>query len=235
MSLKTLLSTMLLCGLLALPSSAALIINELDSDSVNTPTTDAFEFVELFESTGTSVALDSYVLVYYNGNGNVVYGAEDLDTFSTSATGYFTAGSIVGATKTRLGNTIQNGVDAVALFLGSAADFPNGTAATARPAGTTLIDAVVYKTGADVDGVGLDTALGTTGAIVDEFGRDGQAATGAIDSIGRLPNGSGGAFNLGAWSFMTPTPNALNVIPEPTTFGLIVLGTVLFGLRRRSK
>jgi hypothetical protein len=237
MSWKLFLSTLLLCGLLALPTSAALIINELDSDSVNTPTTDAFEFVELYESAGSSVPLDGYVLVFYNGNGNVVYGAEDLDTFSTSASGYFTVGSIATATKTKAGNTIQNGVDAVALFLGSATDFPNGTAAADRPAGTTLIDAVVYKTGPDVDGVGLDTALGATGAIVDEFSRDGLAATGAIDSIGRIPNGSGGAFNLASWTYMTPTPNAENIapVPEPTTIGLVMLGAMLFGLNRRSK
>ncbi len=236
MSLKNLFIAMLLGTSLCIPANAGLIINELDSDSVNTPTTDAFEFVELYETTGTNVPLDGYVLVFYNGNGNVAYSAEDLDTFSTSATGYFTVGSIAGATKTRLGNSIQNGVDAVALFLGSAADFPNGTAATARPAGTTLIDAVVYKTGADVDGVGLDTALGVTGPIVDEFGRDGLAATGAIDSIGRIPNGSGALLDTTNWTFMTPTPNAENIapiIPEPASALLLAIAGVIMGIRRR--
>jgi hypothetical protein len=159
-----------------------------------------------------------------------------LDTFSTSATGYFTAGSIAGATKTRAGNTIQNGVDAVALFLGNATDFPNGTAATVRPAGTTLIDAVIYKTGADVDGVGLDTALGITGPIVDEFARDGTATAGAADSIGRIPNGSGGALNTSSWTFMTPTPNAANVappVPEPASVLLLAIAGGIMGIRRR--
>jgi hypothetical protein len=229
MSLKNLFFALLLGTCLSVPAKAALLINELDSDSVNTPSTDAFEFVELFESTGTSIPLDGHVLVFYNGNGNVVYSAEDLDTFSTSATGYFTVGSIVGATKTRAGN-------AVALFLGSATDFPNGTAATARPAGTTLIDAVVYKTGADVDGVGLDTALGVTGPIVDEFGRDGLATTGAIDSIGRIPNGGGSALNSSSWIYMTPTPNAENIapiIPEPASALLLSIAGVIMGFRRR--
>ena len=132
MSLKNLFFVLLLGTSLCVSAKASLIINELDSDSVNTPTTDAFEFVELYESSGTSVPLDGYVIVFYNGNGNVVYGSDDLDTFSTSATGYFTVGSIVGATKTRAGNIIQNGVDAVALFQGSATDFPNGVLATAQ-------------------------------------------------------------------------------------------------------
>jgi hypothetical protein len=235
MSLKNLFFALLLGTCLCVPAKAALLINELDSDSVNTPSTDAFEFVELYESTGTSVPLDGYVLVFYNGNGNVVYSVDDLDTFSTSATGYFTVGSIAGATKTKTSNTIQNGVDAVALFLGNGTDFPNGTAATARPAGTTLIDAVVYKTGADVDGVNLDTQLGVTGPIVDEFGRDGLAATGAIDSIGRIPNGGGSALNSSSWIYMVPTPNAENSppIPEPASAALLTIAGVIMGFRRR--
>jgi len=239
MSWKKLCIALFFGTLLSVPARAALIINELDSDSVNTPVTDVFEFVELFESTGTNVPLDGYVLVFYNGNaaGNASYGvAEDLDTFSTSATGYFTVGSILTATKNRLPNTIQNGVDGVALFLGSAADFPAGTAAAARPAGTTLIDAVVYKTGPDVDGVGMATDLGITGAIVDEFSRDGSAAAGALDSIGRIPNGAGGALNTGSWTYMTPTPNAVNVspiIPEPTSMVLLAIASGFAMIRRR--
>ena len=236
MYLKNLFIALLLGTFLCVSAQAALIINELDSDSVNTPVTDAFEFVELYESSGTSVPLDGYVLVFYNGNGNVVYSADDLDTFSTSATGYFTLGSIATATKTKAANTIQNGVDAVALFLGNATDFPNGTAATARPAGTTLIDAVVYKTGLDVDGVGLDTALLAGGPIVDEFGRDGSATAGAADSIGRIPNGSGALRNTTNWTFMTPTPNAANsapVVPEPASAVLLAIAGGIVGIRRR--
>src|SRR5215211_234355 len=99
-------------------ASAALLINEVDSDSVNTPTTDAFEFVELYDTSGTSVPLDGYVMVFFNGNGNRAYQVFDLDGFSTSATGYFVGGSIVGAQLVIPGNTIQNGVDAIAVYLG---------------------------------------------------------------------------------------------------------------------
>jgi len=216
----------LLC--LQVTASAALLINEIDSDSVNVPTTDAFEFVELFDTSGTSVPLDGYVLVFYNGNGNVVYRAEDLDGTSTDANGYFVAGSIAGAQRTIPGNTIQNGVDAVALYLGNATDFPNGTV----PTKTNLIDAVVYKTGADVDGVGLDTALLDAGPIVDEFGRDGSAAAGAADSLGRFPSASGALRNTTNWTFMTPTPGLVNV-PEPTGLALLLAGG--FALAGRSR
>jgi hypothetical protein len=211
------------------PAPAALLINELDSDSVNVPSTDAFEFVELYDTSGTSVPLAGLVLVFFNGNavGNGSYRAEDLDGFSTNAQGYFTAGSITGVDKTIPSNTIQNGVDAIALYTGNATDFPNGT----LPTKTNLIDAVVYKTGADTDGVGLDTALLDAGSIVDEFGRDGLAATGAVDSIGRFPNASGLPRDTRTWTFMTPTPGAANV-PEPA--GMLAASGViaLLALRR---
>jgi hypothetical protein len=202
----------ILIALRAAQVPAALIINEVDSDTVNTPSTDFAEFLELYETTGTSVPLDGYVLVFYNGNGNVVYRAEDLDGRFTRSNGFFVAGAVAGADYAIPGNTIQNGVDAIALYQGNAVDFPNGTA----PTTTNLIDAVVYRTGADMDGVGLAAALGITGPVVDEFGRDGMAATGAIDSIGRLPNAAGAPRDTTSWTFMTPTPGLPNVaIPEP--------------------
>jgi hypothetical protein len=221
-----------LAAMLGLTSttSADLLINEIDSDSVNQPTTDAFEFVELYETSGSSIVLDDYVLVYFNGNGNVVYRAMDLDGLRTNAQGYFTAGSIAGADLAVPGNTLQNGVDAVALYRGTAAEFPNGT----PPTKTNLIDAVVYKTGADVDGVGLDTALLDRGSIVDEFSRDGTAATGALDSVGRFPNGSGLPRDTTNWTFMTPTPGAANV-PEPAGMVSSLAAVALLALRRRGR
>jgi hypothetical protein len=213
-------------------AAGALLINEIDSDSVNTPSTDAFEFIEIFESTGASVALDGLVLVLFNGNGNRPYQVYDLDGYSTDANGYFVAGSISGTQLVIPSNTIQNGTDAVALYVGNDTDFVIGAGGTA-PTKLNLVDAVVYRTGADVDGIGLDTALLDAGSIVDEFGRDGTAAAGAADSIGRLANGTGAPRNTTNWTFMPPTPGAAN-IPEPT--GALLLGAGALGMMgRRSR
>lgn len=216
--------------LLAHTASAALLINEMDSDSVNTPTTDAFEFVEIYETTGTSVPLDGYVLVFYNGNGNVPYRAEDLDGATTNANGYFVAGSISGADRAIPGNTIQNGVDAIGLYLGNASDFVLGAGGT-PPSNVNLVDAVVYRTGADTDGVGLNFALLDAGSILDEFSRDGTAAQGALDSLGRIPNGAGAPRDTTNWSFMSPTPGMVN-IPEPTGTVLLFVGGFALTSRR---
>jgi hypothetical protein len=237
MLLQRLFGALLLGALLSLPTSAALIINEVDSDTVNIPmgATDPLEFMELYDTSGTSVPLDGYVLVFYNGNGNVVYRADDLDGKVTRVDGYFVAGAVPGADLAIPVNTIQNGGDAIALFLGNATDFPNGQLLTAIPGTATLIDAVVYKTGADTDGDDMVSALLLAGGVVDEFGRDGMATTGAIDSIGRLPNASGGLRDTTTWSFMVPTPGAINQIPEPASALLLcVCGTFLASLRRRS-
>jgi hypothetical protein len=214
---------------MASTSAAALLINEIDSDSVNTPSTDAFEFVELFDTSGTSVPLDGYVLVYWNGNGDVSHLALDLDGQSTTATGYFTAGSIAGANLAVPSNTLQNGPDAVGLYLGDASSFPNGTALTTA----NLVDAVVYDTG-DADDAGLLTLL-LAGGEVDEFGRDGTSASGAADSIGRFPNGSGGLRDTTKWTFMVPSPGASNGVPEPSAMLLLAFAGAAFGVVRRQR
>jgi hypothetical protein len=231
MSLRICFGTLLFSAALVLSARGGLIINELDSDSVNTPTTDFAEFIELYDTSGTSVPLDGYVLVYYNGNGNVSYRAEDLDGLVTRADGYLIVGSIPGAERVVPGNTLQNGGDAVALYLGDATSFPNGTAMTSA----NLIDAVVYKTGADTDADDMVSTFLVAGGVVDEFGRDGTGATGAIDSIGRSPNASGGLRDTTTWTFMTPTPGSANVeVPEPASaFLLMVAGAISVFIRRR--
>lgn len=178
----------------ALPAAADIVINEVDSD---TPSTDTLEFVELYNTDGgSSASLDGYVLVFYNGSNDQSYAAYDLDGHSIPPNGYFVIGNsgVAGATITFADNFLQNGADAVALYLGDATSFPANTPVTA----TNLVDAIVYDTN-DSDDAGL---LGTLGQAAqyneDENGdKDNQ-------SISRVPDGGATIATVAA------SPNAAN-------------------------
>ncbi len=172
---------------------AAIIINEIDAD---TPGTDAAEFIELYDGGTGNTSLDGLVLVFFNGSNDLSYAAFDLDGFTTDANGYFVAGNtgVASVDLVFAGNFLQNGADAVALYQGNAADFPNNTA----PTTVNLVDAIVYDT-ADADDAGLLAALGQS-AQFDEAG----AGPSDANSLARLPNGSGDFIA------QAPTPGASN-------------------------
>ena len=78
--------------LLALSSSvtfsshAAIVINEIDYDQAGT---DIAEFIELFNSGASAVALDNYSIDLINGSTVLSYRSIDLSGFSINANGYF--------------------------------------------------------------------------------------------------------------------------------------------------
>lgn len=187
------------------------IINELDSD---TPGADAAEFVELYDGGVGNTSLTGLVVVFFNGATDTSYRAIDLDGFSTNAAGYFTIGNaaVPGVDLTFPGNTLQNGEDAVALYAANATDFPNGTAVATG----NLRDAVVYDT-ADPDDAGLLVLLNAGQPQVDES--SGTAPD--VDSIGRCPNGDGGARNTSTYVARTPTPDGANNCPPPPVVAAI--------------
>lgn len=177
-----------------------LIINEVDAD---TPGTDAAEFIELYDGGTGNSPLDGYVVVLFNGNGDSSYNAFDLDGQTTNADGYFVIGNAAVANVDLVisGNGLQNGADAVALYLANATDFPNGTAVTT----TNLVDALVYDTN-DADDAGLLALLNPGQAQIneDEQGdKDNQ-------SLQRIPNGDGGGRNTSTYTQATPTPGEEN-------------------------
>ncbi len=185
-----------------------LIINELDSD---TPGTDVAEFIELYDGGIGNTSLTGMVIVLFNGNGDVSYGAFDLDGRSTNAAGYFViCGNAANVANcnwdvTPDSDLIQNGADAAALYLANATDFPNGTAVST----TNLVDAIVYDT-ADADDAGLLALLNAGQPQVDESS-NGNSAN---ESNQRCPNGSGGQRNTSTYLQHTPTSGAANYCPE---------------------
>ena len=173
------------------------IINEIDSDTFSV---DTAEFIELYDGGAGDTDLSGLVVVLYNGGDDASYRAFDLDGFQTDANGFFVLGNLaVPNVDLVFGNTVlQNGPDAVAVYQGDAASFPNDTPIVTDD----LIDAVVYGT-SDADDAGLAVLLEAGETQLDEDENDGKDAV----SLQRMPDG--------ASSFVTtlPTPGAMNVIP----------------------
>jgi hypothetical protein len=136
------------------------VINELDAD---TPGLDVKEFIELKSET-PYFSLDGYILVFYNGSTN---GTGTLSYYTTDLSGLVTDGNgIVVIGNSQLTpypsmlipqNTIQNGPDAVGLYLDVVENFPIDTPATAN----NLVDALVYGNSA-TQATALMTVLGVT-------------------------------------------------------------------------
>ena len=195
--------------IIARPAQAAVLINEIDADQVST---DAAEFVELYNDAATPVSLDGHVLVFFNGSNDLSYAAFDLDGDSIAANGYYVLGSAMVANANRLfpGATdqLQNGQDAIALYQGNASDFPNGTAVQV----TNLVDALVYDTD-DADDAGLLVLHNASQPQINENG----GGNGTGHSIQRQPDGAGGARNSSAFITANPTPGASNggLAPPP--------------------
>ena len=182
------------------------VINEVDAD---TPGSDVLEFVELYDGGAGNTDLTGLVVVFFNGSDDASYAAHDLDGFSTDANGFFLMGNsgVEPAPALTFGNgTLQNGADAVALFVGDASDFPNDTPVTTL----NLIDAIVYDTN-DTDDGALLVLLNAGQPQVNEGG-DGNSAG---DSNQRIPNGSGGARNTDTYTQIPPTPGVENLPPPP--------------------
>ena len=183
-----------------------IVINEVDAD---TSGTDMEEFIELYDGGVGNTDLSGLVVVVYNGSDDQTYNlggqanAIDLDGFFTDVNGYFVLGNagVASASINFSDNSLQNGADAVALYLGDGTDFPNDTSLTT----TNLLDALVYDTN-DGDDAGLLALLNAAQPQVNEGG----GTSSAVDSNQRCPNGAGGGRNTNTYLQATPTPAADN-------------------------
>ncbi len=177
------------------------VINEVDSDQTGT---DTAEFVEIYDGGVGNTSLTRLALVFFNGGDDLSYAAFDLDGFNTNANGYFTIGNAAtpGVDLVFADGLMQNGADAVAIYVANATDFPNGTPVTT----TNLIDALVYDTN-DTDDPGLMVLLNAGQPQVNED----AAGNGTANSNQRCPNGSGGPRNSSTYNQFAPTADAANV------------------------
>lgn len=146
-----------------------LLISELDADS---PGQDKREFIEVSTAWNSSVSLDGYVVVLFNGGTSNLdrYAIFDLnDGGATSPDGLMLLGSnlLINTPDILMDEQlIQNGEDAIAIYQywDEVSSFPLGFI----PAGTDgLIDALIHETGDDNDRPGLAPLL-LAGGVFDE-------------------------------------------------------------------
>lgn len=174
------------------------VINELDPD---TNSTDVKEFIEL-KSTLPNFSLNGYVVVFFNAgstspySGTSSYYAIDLDGLITDGNGIVLLGNLQVSPSASIiipQNTIQNGPDAVAIYLGNASDFPINTLATS----TNLIDGLAYSNSSSTSPTALMSILGET--VCYNENANGLAST---QSIQRKFDGT--------YEVKAPTPRANN-------------------------
>ncbi|MDH4403876.1 MAG: endonuclease [Flavobacterium sp.] len=192
---KSLFVSLFLCCFF---SNAQIVINEIDPD---TNSTDLKEFIEL-KSNVPNFALDGYVVVFYNAgssspySGTSSYYAIDLDGLITDGNGIILLGNpqvTPSASFIIPQNTIQNGPDVVAVYLGNASDFPINSTAIA----TNLIDALAYSNSGTTSPSSLMSILGET--VCHNENVNGLASS---QSIQRKADGS--------YEVKSPTPRANN-------------------------
>ncbi|MCE7996952.1 MAG: hypothetical protein HEP71_33630, partial [Roseivirga sp.] len=153
------------------------------------------EFIEVYNTGASATSLSGLVMVWFNGSDDLAYKDFDL-TGSTSASGFYVIGETAFGSKDQdWGATdLQNGPDAVAIYVGSASDFTGASAPTTDG----LVDVIVYGS---TDDATLRTALGNPAL---------QVAGSSTNSISRSPDGTG------AFVAQAATPQATNDVTAPT-------------------
>ncbi|VAW45545.1 Extracellular ribonuclease precursor [hydrothermal vent metagenome] len=163
------------------PPVAQFLINEIDSVSAGA------DFIELFGNANTST--DGYTVVLYDGDTDLSSDVISLDGLSTDANGYLL-----------INNELQDGADAVALFVSDSINFMSGEPITT----TDIMDAIVYGSGTpDAELLAL---LNPGQPQVNED-ENGDALN---ESLIRCSNGSGGQLNTSSFKAFTPSPGAPN-------------------------
>jgi hypothetical protein len=178
---------------------SVLLITEVDSNQGSLDR----QFVELLFRGAGALSLAGRVVVFYDGETDASYAAFDLDGFSTDGEGRFVLGNedTPGVDLVFDDGLLQDGPDAVALHVGDAAAFPDGTPVTTA----NLLDAVVYGIG-DVADDGLLALLGPGQPQLDEAAGGNASA----HSLQRCPEGAGNGRETDTFAPAPPTPDDTN-------------------------
>jgi len=216
----TSLTLLTLTSCFTLSSHAALVINEIDYDQ---PGTDNAEFIELYNTSATTLSLNNYSIELINGNNSSRYRSIDLSGFDIAASGYLVVCSNAATVTncdfsfTSSNGWFQNGApDAIGLL-------ENGT----------LIDSLSYE------GVLQPYTKGNVFSQSD--------SNSVITSIGRKLDGVDTNDNASDFELGCITPGTANVggsgdcsapdvsaVPLPATAWLLASGVLgLAGFSRR--
>ncbi len=168
------------------PVLGDLLINEFDTN------TSSLEYIELYNTSNSIINLSTDCsLVFYNGNGDVVYQTTDL-TGIIPANGYYVVA------ETGVSNLYGYTPDQNASWT----SFQNGTDGIALVYNENQIDAVIYGSIADT---GLETVLSLPGILI---------SNGSAGSSARITDGQGGTdYSNSDWEIQdTRSPGAANVL-----------------------
>jgi len=178
--------------------NSTLVINEVDTD---TPGTDVLEFIELYGEPNES--LDGMVIVFINGSTDASYYSASLDGYSLNNDGFFVIGNSMVANVGHVfpNNTLQNGPDAVVIYVGSVGDWTAGTLLSTD----NIVDALVFDTN-DNDDLGIMVLVNGGQESANESG-GGSPVT---QSNSRVPDG-GIQRNTNTYVQQIPTPGLINV------------------------
>ncbi|WP_141655363.1 beta strand repeat-containing protein, partial [Roseivirga seohaensis] len=160
------------------------------------------EFIEVYNTEANATSLSGLVMVWFNGGDDLAYKDFDL-TGSTNANGFYVIGETAFGSKDQdwgASPDLQNGPDAVALYVGSQNDFTGASAPTLDG----LVDVIVYGSSDDAT---LRAALGNPAL---------QVAGDASNSISRSADGTGG------FVAQTPSPQVTNDVTSPTVTSVSV-------------
>jgi len=183
------------------PNLGVVLINEVDAETVLNDE----EFIEIYDGGLGMQPLDGLVVVLVDGGTDSSYGPIlDLAGQTTDDNGYFLIGNsdVPGVDLVLPSDSMQHGVDGVALYTGTAADFASRSVETAS-----LVDSLVYHT---------NDALPPGSTIMDlllpgeDMVNEDQYNGRYIHSMQRFFGHSGGRRATRTYTLAKPTPKADN-------------------------